>query len=365
MTLLKINRNSLIRTIPGETSLFLLLFTVGIILHLFLYFMAPVEVSSPSSLTWEEQVISEKSDFISEDKELKFQTTLGIGLLLLLKRRKVDMTKVGEMYGMLLKVAGILTLCGIASIFFGFLFGEFFGPSGVLHPILLFEIGPFKFGGFDPIHEPLTMLRFTIFLGVSFISGALFLGLINYIKRKEMAHAFSTICWMWFLIGSFYMWLHWGGISKITVWFGEGLPMLGALVIAPITLMFLILAKTDGIMAGFNHTIEAFIESLGHTLSFCRIAALFLTHAALNSIFLQLGNVENGHFTLKAIPFVLVGAVLSLGIEGLLVMVHVLRLHWIELLPKFYSGKGTPFKPIKIKQKTNITPDEKLWTQNL
>ena len=195
-------------------------------------------------------------------------------------------------------------------------------------------------------------------------SWALFLGLINYLKRKEIAHAISTICWMWFLIGSFYMWLHWGGISKITVWFGEGLPMLGALVIAPITLMFLVLAKADGIMAGFNHTVEAFIETLGHTLSFCRIAALFLTHAALNSIFLQLGNVENGHFTLKAIPFILLGAVLSLGIEGLLVMVHVLRLHWVELLPKFYSGKGTPFKPIKIKQKTNITPGEKLWTQN-
>ena len=281
-----------------------------------------------------------------------------IGILLLIKKRKVNMNEVGEMYGMFLKVAGGLVLCGIGSMFFGFLFGDFFGPSGLLEPILLFEIGPFKFGGFDPIHEPLVMLRFTILLGVTFISGAMFLGVINHIKRREIAHAFSTLCWMWFLIGGFYMWLYWGGISQISVWFGEGLPMMAALIIAPLTLMFLILVKADGFMAGFNHTIEAFIETLGHTLSFCRIAALFLTHAALNSIFLQLGGVENGHFPLLSIPLIIVGTFLSLSIEGLLVMVHVLRLHWIELLPKFYSGKGTPFEPIKIHQKTKISIEE-------
>ncbi|MHA1521434.1 MAG: V-type ATPase 116kDa subunit family protein [Promethearchaeota archaeon] len=290
-----------------------------------------------------------------------------LGLYFLRKRRKVDLSEVGETYGIFLKIAGALTLCGIGSMFFGFLFGEFFGPSGLLHPILLFEIGPFKFGGFDPIHEPLTMLRFTIFLGVSFISSAMFLGLINHFRRRDFVHFFSTICWIWFLLGGFYMWLYWGGISQITVWFGEGFPMFAALVITPLILMFIILSKAEGASAAFNHTIEAFIETLGHTLSFCRIAALFLTHAALNSIFLQLGGVENGHFTLMSIPLIALGTILSLTIEGLLVMVHVLRLHWIELLPKFYSGEGTPFKPIKIRQKkenTTTTTDETEWIQH-
>jgi vacuolar-type H+-ATPase subunit I/STV1 len=66
-------------------------------------------------------------------------------------------------------------------------------------------------------------------------------------------------------------------------------------------------------------------------------------------MFLELGGVKDGHFPPISIPLIMVGTILNLSIEGLIVMVHVLRLHWVELLPKFYSGKGTPFKPIMIK----------------
>lgn len=271
-----------------------------------------------------------------------------LGLFLLNKRRKADFTKIGQIYTYLLRAAGGMVLCGISAIFFGFLFGEFFGPSGVLHPILLFEIGPFKFGGFDPLHEPITLLRFSILLGVSFITVSLILSFINHLIRREFAHGFSVICWIWFLIGGFTMWVYWGGISKITVWFGEGLLSFAALIIAPLVLMFLINGLSEGFMMGFNHTIEVSIETLSHTLSFCRIAALFLTHTAINTMFLQLGGVSHGYFPLLSIPYIAVGTILNLTIEALLVTIHVLRLHWIELLPKFYSGKGKPFKPIKI-----------------
>jgi len=272
------------------------------------------------------------------------------GILLFIKRsRVVNINQVGEIFGYLLKASGIITLCGISAIAFGFLFGEYFGPSGVLHPILLFEIGPFKFGGFDPMHAPLTLLRFTILIGVSFITFSLFLDVINRLKRREWAHILATLCWIWFLLGGFFMWVYWGGISKITTWFGEGLPMFILLVIAPLITMLLIVTLTEGIMEGANHTIEVFIESLGHTLSFCRLAALFLTHTALSAMFLELSGVENGHFPLSSIPIVAIGTILAIAIEGLLVLVHCLRLHWIELLPKFYSTEGILFKPIEIK----------------
>ena len=113
--------------------------------------------------------------------------------------------------------------------------------------------------------------------------------------------------------------------------------------------MLLVMAKAEDFMEGIDFTIEVFIESLGHTLSFCRLAALFLTHTALNAMFLQLGGVENGYFPLGSIPLIVVGTVLSLSIEGLIVMVHCLRLHWVEILPKFYSAKGILFEPINIK----------------
>ncbi len=271
------------------------------------------------------------------------------GILLLIKRSRVDINKVGSIQRGLLRSAGMILLCGISAMTFGYFFGEFFGPSGVLHPVLLFEIGPFKFGGFDPMHEPLTLLRFTILIGVSFITLGLILRLINHLKRRELAQIIVSICWIWFLLGGFFMWVYWGGISQITTWFGEGLPMFLTLVIIPLIIMLFAMAKAENLMEGIDFTIEVFIETLGHTLSFCRLAALFLTHTALSTMFLELGGVENGIFPLASIPLVAVGTVLSISIEGLLVMVHCLRLHWIELLPKFYSAKGTLFNPLEIK----------------
>jgi len=271
------------------------------------------------------------------------------GILLLIARNRKDMDKIGEIPRMVLFAAGIITLCGVSAMFWGYLFGEFFGPSGVLHPVLLAQIGPFYFGGFDPVHEPLRLLRFTILIGVSFITLSLLIRVINHLKRREGARAIAGICWIWFLLGGFFMWVYWGGISQITSWFGEGLPMLLALVMAPLIISMIIMAKAENIMHGVNFSVEVFIESLGHTLSFCRLAALFLAHTALSTMFLDLAGVKNGNFPPSSIPLIAIGTILILCIEGLIVFVHTIRLHWIELLPKFYSAKGTLFQPIEIK----------------
>src|SRR4030067_823476 len=88
------------------------------------------------------------------------------GLILTYFRRRVNTENVGDIVRYLLVGSGLIVLCGIASIFFGFLFGEFFGPSGIIYPITIGKIGPFQLGGFDPMSEPVTMLRLAIFIGV-------------------------------------------------------------------------------------------------------------------------------------------------------------------------------------------------------
>jgi len=273
------------------------------------------------------------------------------GIFLLITRGRTDMNKVGEIPRYFLLAAGIITLCGISSMAWGYLFGEFFGPSGVLHPVLLLNIGPFYFGGFDPAHEPLKLIRFAILIGVSFISFCLIFRLINHLKRREWAQTFAAFCWIWFILGGFYMWVYWGGISQITSWFGEGLPMLLTLVVAPLIIAMIVVAKAERFMEGVNFSVEMFIETLGNTLSFCRLAALFLAHTALSTMFLDLGGVENGIFPLSSILILVPGTVLILVIEGLIVMVHCVRLHWVELFPKFYSAEGSLFHPIKIEKK--------------
>ena len=103
---------------------------------------------------------------------------------------------------------------------------------------------------------------------------------------------------------------------------------------------------TKDFMEGMGFGVEVFAETLSHTLSYGRIMALGLVHSVMNSLFLGLGGVEHGHFPLTSIPIIAIGTVLVMTIEGLIVFVHSLRLHWIEWFSKFYTGEGSAFKPL-------------------
>ncbi len=274
---------------------------------------------------------------------------LAVGLILLYFRGKVNINKVGDIMRYFMVSGGLFVLCGISAIIFGFLFGEFFGPSGVLHPILFVEIGPFQIGGFDPMHEPLSMLRFAILIGVIMLSLGLIMRVVNNLKKRRSKSALISSFWIWLLLGGFFMWVYWGGISNITRWFAEGMFMFLGLIVSPVLLICIVTATSGSIMEGIDFSIEVLIESLDHTISFSRLAALFLTHTALNYMFLIIAGVQNGGFTLQSIPIIMIGSILALSIEGLVVFVHCLRLHWVELFPEFYSGKGIPYNPLKVK----------------
>jgi len=145
------------------------------------------------------------------------------------------------------------------------------------------------------------------------------------------------------------MWAYWGGISNISRWFAEGIPMLGGLVMLPLILVIVFTGIAEGFMEGIGFGVEVFAETLSHTLSYCRLMALGLVHSVMNDLFLVLGGVEHGNFPLSSIPILALGTILVMTIEGLIVFVHTLRLHWIEWFSKFYSGEGIPFKSFTYK----------------
>ncbi|UCE28520.1 MAG: hypothetical protein JSV85_04355 [Candidatus Bathyarchaeota archaeon] len=273
-----------------------------------------------------------------------------IGILLTLARRRVKLEEAGDIIQYLLISGEMFVFLGISAIFFGFLFGEFFGPSGVIHPISLGRIGPFYFGGFEPTEEPMRILRFAILVGAIHTSLGLVLRLLNEIRHKHHKLAPIPICWLWLLWGSMSMWVYWGGISNISKWFAEGNIMLAGLVILPLVLILGFTAMAEGFMEGVGFTVEVFAETLSHSMSYGRLMALGLIHSAMNYMFLVLGGVDHGHFPLESIPIVVTGTILVMIIEGLVVFVHTLRLHWVEWFSKFHSGEGIPFKPFRSTQ---------------
>ena len=269
------------------------------------------------------------------------------GIIFTLIRRKGKMKDGGDIIQYLLISGEMLIFIGFSAIFFGFIFGEFFGPSGVIHPITLGTIGPFQIGGFEPTLEPMKMLRFAIFVGAIHISLGLILRFVNEVRHKHYKLAPIPICWIWLLLGSLFMWAYWGGISNISSWFSEGMLMFGGLIILPLIIILIVTTMAEGFMEGIGFTVEVFAETLSHSMSYSRIMALGLVHSAMNYLFLVLGGVEHGIFPLQSIPLIAIGTILVMIIEGLVVFVHTLRLHWVEWFSKFHSGEGIPFKPFK------------------
>ena len=273
---------------------------------------------------------------------------VALGALLTVAKRRVRLRKVGDIQQYLLVSSEMFVLLGISATFFGFVFGEFFGPSGVIHPISLGRIGPFYLGGFEPIHEPMNMLRFAIFVGVIHIGLGLILRFSNEVRHRRYRIAPVPVCWLWLLLGGLFMWAYWGGISSISKWFAEGLPMLAGLVMLPLMLIMVFTSLAEGFMEGVGFSVEVFAETLSHTMSYSRLMALGLIHSAMNHLFLVLGGVQHGHFPLESIPIIAVGTVLVMIIEGLVVFVHTLRLHWVEWFSKFHTGEGIAFKPFTL-----------------
>jgi len=269
------------------------------------------------------------------------------GIIFTLLRRNGKAEKGGDIIRYLLISGEMLIYIGISAIFFGFIFGEFFGPSGVIHPIFLFRIGPFQVGGFEPTQEPMMMLRFAILVGAIHLSLGLILKFINELRHKHYKLAPIPICSIWLLFGSLFMWAYWGGISNISKWFAEGSLMFVGLVVSPLIVILLVTGLAEGFTEGLGFTVEVFAETLSHSMSYSRLMALGLVHSAMNYLFLVLGGVEHGVFPLHSIPLITVGTILVMIIEGLVVFVHTLRLHWIEWFSEFHSGEGIPFKPFK------------------
>lgn len=270
-----------------------------------------------------------------------------LGAALAYFKRKIKPEEAGDIIRYLLISGEMFILLGISSVLWGLIFGEFFGPSGLLHPIKLGTIGPFYFGGFEPMHEPMKMIRFAILMGALHISLGLVLKLVNTVRERHYKHAPIPVAWLWLLWGGLFMWSYWGGISSISRWFAEGTTMLAGLIIVPLILLVVFTGLAEGFMEGIGFGVEVFAETLSHTLSYGRLMALGLVHSVMNYLFLVLGGVEHGHFPVMSIPIVATGTILVMIIEGLIVFVHTLRLHWIEWFSKFYSGEGIPFKPFK------------------
>lgn len=96
------------------------------------------------------------------------------------------------------------------------------------------------------------------------------------------------------------------------------------------------------IVQGFFELFEILLSYFSNTLSFVRVGAFAVSHAAIMEVVLMLAGAQSGKINILVLAL---GNLFVCLIEGLIVGIQVLRLEYYELFSRFYLGGGRAFKP--------------------
>jgi V/A-type H+-transporting ATPase subunit I len=193
------------------------------------------------------------------------------------------------------------------------------------------------------------MLQIALGYGVVFIAVACLLAIYNRLVVKNVAGAWFGHHGIVNLL--FYLSLVWGGLN-IAGGAGFGtMPTL--LVLASLAALAVYgwrhLAAPAGekVLVVFIETLETIIGYVSNTLSFLRVAAFSLNHAALSLAVLTLADMMGmtGH-----IITVILGNVFVLVLEGGIVAIQVMRLEYYEGFSRYFSGEGHEFAPLRLRR---------------
>ena len=252
-------------------------------------------------------------------------------------------------------LAGIISCAGVFSTIFGILFGSFFGfenlfPALWLRPMNNMMTVPF-------IGKLNTVFIVAIGFGMGLILLCMVFNIINAWKAHDTEH-------IWFDTNSVAGLVFYGSatVSIALILTGHTLPggiLLFIMFGIPLILIFFkepltalvekkseVMPKEKGmfIVQGLFEMFEVLLSYFSNTLSFVRIGAFAVSHAAMMEVVLMLAGFESGHLNWIV---VILGNLFVSGMEGLIVGIQVLRLEYYEMFSRFYKGTGRKFEPFR------------------
>lgn len=264
---------------------------------------------------------------------------LFIGGALLYKLKKINL-------------AGIISIAGIFSTFFGFMFGSVFGFEDMIEATWI-----------RPISHMTTLpfigkLNTVFIVAIAFGMGIILLSMIFHIINAKKAHDTESLLDQNGISGLVF----YGAVVLTVVLFMTGNPLPGTIVLVvmfgiPLLLMMFKEPITNKLEKRLEHSeegkvmfvvqavfemFETLLSYFSNTLSFVRIGAFAVSHAAMMEVVLMLAGVETGN---PNWAIVVGGNLFVCAMEGLIVGIQVLRLEYYEMFSRFYKGTGREFKP--------------------
>ena len=266
---------------------------------------------------------------------------LFIGGMLLYKFKKMNL-------------AAIVGSCGIFSTIFGFCFGSVFGFEDVIEPLWLRPTEAMTTLPF--IGNLNTVFVVAVALGMGLVILMMVFHIINSLRAKQLGEALFDTNGVARLV--FY-----GAVAAVVVLYmtGNALPAGIVLVVMFVVPLLVIACKEpltnklnkkkeliEGgkgmfVVQAFFEMFEVLLSYFSNTLSFVRIGAFAVSHAAMMQVVMMLAGAENGGT--PNIIVVIIGNLIVLGMEGLIVGIQGLRLQYYEFFSRFYKGDGREFKP--------------------
>lgn len=267
---------------------------------------------------------------------------LFIGGLLLYKLKHIDL-------------AEIISCAGVFSTFFGLMFGSIFGFEDVIPALWLRPVNSMTTIPF--IGKLNTVFIIAIGFGMGIILLCMIFNIMNSLKAKDTEK-------VWFDTNSVAGLVFYGSAVIVIALFMTGHKLPGGIVlcimfILPLLVMFLkepltnLVEKKPAafeggvgmfIVQGFFEMFEVLLSYFSNTLSFVRIGAYAVSHAAMMQVVLMLAGAENGSPNWVVI---VLGNIFVCGLEGLIVGIQVLRLEYYEMFSRFYKGSGRKFEPFR------------------
>ena len=250
-----------------------------------------------------------------------------------------------------INLAGIVSVAGVWSTIFGFMYGSFFGFEEIFPAIWR-----------RPMDNIMNTLITAVIFGVMLILVAMILNIINAIRAHDIGRLLFDSSGIAGLIV-------YGGVAACVGFYFLGYKL-------PATIILVILFGVPLLCIMLKEPLSNFIEKKKHifpsggkamffieasvelfdvvlsyatnTISFVRVGAFALSHAGMMGVVLSLAGIENGHANLIVI---ILGNILVAGLEGLIVGIQVLRLEYYEMFSRFYKGTGREFRPFKTVKK--------------
>ncbi len=257
---------------------------------------------------------------------------LMVGALLLRRSRGPRLAGVRRVWPL------VLALGAMAAVF-GFLYGEAFGPTGLVPTIWV-----------APLDEPEQLLLAGVGVGAVLLACAYGIGIVNRWRESGPGGALwapTGVAGAALFVG---LGLVVGGVvwSSPALW-GAGLVIaFVGLVLAAVGLRSQAGPGGAGVMQAGVETFDLTMRLGSNVVSFARLAAFGLMHAAVAFVVWDATKSLWGSGTAAAVAAIavfVVGHAVAFALEALVAGVQALRLEYYELFSRIFVSEGRAFRP--------------------